>query len=333
MDIAEDIFIAPARKAALEAMLDQAGWGEATLTMLAGDASFRKYYRATQGNAHAVVMDAPPEKEDTAPFVAITEYLTEIALHPPHIIAQDAQAGFLLLEDLGDKLFNPLLAKEPAQEIPLYMRAMDVLLHLHNQQPADVPAYDEAVLMREVELFIDWYIPAKGIALPEGAKTEFYAAWKTLFASLHYPQEVTVLRDYHADNLLLCEAEEAPLKQVGLLDYQDALIGSPAYDIVSLLEDARRVVSDACVAEMLAHYHKHSRFEEAKLMHDYAVLAAQRNIKILGIFARLAARDNKPHYLDYLPRVWRYVTADLARPALAELQAWCDMFVPVEKRG
>lgn len=328
------------RRSLMRQFVDRAGWQGAELKPLAGDASFRRYERVFLNGKQAVLMDAPPEKEDIAPFVKVDAYLEKLGFSAPHIIAEDRKNGFLLLEDLGDASYTRLLAeRKPALEEELYKSAVEVLaqLHLQNRKETaklDVPPYDHAVLMREALLFSDWYLPA---VMGQGEETrqraeEFKALWEEILAQNPLINDVVVLRDYHADNLLWLP-ERVGTKRVGLLDFQDALIGHAAYDLVSLLEDARRDVLPETVEAALVHYCALTGADRNELMTAYALLGAQRQAKIIGIFVRLGVRDGKLHYTRYLPRVWGHFLHDLRHPALASLRQWVEAHILPEWRG
>jgi aminoglycoside/choline kinase family phosphotransferase len=217
----------------------------------------------------------------------------------------------------------------PEAERRIYADAVDLLaaLHAHRAHP-DLRPYDEAEYLREAALLTDWYTPALGLDVDADG---YRAAWSEALAPLLDTQSVTVLRDYHAENIMLIDDREG-LSALGLLDFQDALAGHPAYDLVSLLQDARRDVPEAIEAEMLARY-KEAAAPDPGFDDAYWLLGAQRNAKIVGIFTRLHKRDGKPRYLSLLPRVWRYLERDLAHPALAPVRAWFDANVPADMRG
>ncbi|MBU3078348.1 aminoglycoside phosphotransferase family protein [Sphingomonas quercus] len=303
---------------AASGFLQSCGWGGATVAPLAGDASFRRYFRIADAGRAAVLMDAPPPEEDVRPFLAVAEHLRRHGFHPPAILGADEDAGFLLLEDFGDTLMRDAVAADPGGEHAVYAAAIDLLKSLHRCPPADLPPYDRAVVQRETGLFTQWYAPAVGLAVDEAG---YQAAWDAVFAGLDAVSPVTVLRDYHAENIMLL-GDGA----LGLLDFQDALAGHPAYDLVSLLQDARRDVAPALEMAMLARYGGIDRAA-------YAAWGAQRNAKILGIFTRLWKRDGKPRYLSYQPRVWRYLEHDLMHPALAPVRDWFDRNVPAAARA
>jgi hypothetical protein len=308
--------------------LAAAGWAGAEVVPLAGDASFRRYFRVVEPGRTAVLMDAPPAHEDVRPFLAVARHLESLGLSAPRTLAEDIAGGLLLLEDFGDRLVGPLLREDARDERRIYAAAVDLLAELaRHPAPAEwMPAYDGAVLRREVDLFVDWYAPALGIAADRAAWTR---AWEPVLAAVAEPaRPVMVLRDFHVDNILLLD--RPGVRELGLLDFQDALVGHAAYDLVSLLQDARRDVSPALETEMRA------RCPQAALPGfdaAYAILGAQRGVKILGIFTRLWKRDGKAHYLRHLPRVWGYVARDLAHPALAPVADWFSRHVPEAARA
>ena len=305
------------------AFLAAAGWEDTMVAPLAGDASFRRYFRVTAPGRAAVLMDAPPPHEDARPFLTVAKWLTERKLHAPAILAADEERGLVLLEDFGDDRMREAIDAEPRAEMPLYERSVDVLLAVRTHSAGPFPPYDRAVLQREADLFVDWYCPAVGI---EADRDGYGAAWNAVLAHALPTEPVTVLRDYHAENLMLTDAG------LGLLDFQDALAGHPAYDLVSLMQDARRDVDPATEAAMLARYRAATGDGDA-FLDAYHVLGAQRNAKIIGIFTRLWRRDGKPRYPALCPRVWRYLERDLAWPVLAPVARWFADNVPADKRG
>lgn len=327
-----------AREGLMKSFLDQIGWGEAECQPLAGDASFRRYFRVKDGDRRAVLMDAPLTHENPRAFVKVARHLTKLGYSAPEVLTADEDSGVVLLEDLGDDLFRLLLEDDPGRAEELYGAAVDLLIDLHGRAEAAeiyLPPYNVPALAREASLFLDWYMPTQlGAPVDEPARKAFEAAWAPLFDSVDV-RATLVLRDYHADNLIWLPEREG-VRRVGLLDFQDALIGNPAYDLVSLLEDARRDVDPALAEAMIARYVAAfglDEDEESAFRSAYAILGAQRNIKIIGIFSRLAARDGKPRYLEFLPRVWRYLEHDLAHPALAAVKDWLDEHVPSARRG
>ncbi len=299
------------------------GWADGTILPLAGDASFRRYFRVVAPGRSAVLMDAPPPHEDPRPFIAMAEHLHELGFAAPAIIADDQALGLVLIEDFGDARMAEIIADAPEREIAIYEAAVDLLLSLNRFPPAaNLRPYDMTEYQREVGLFTEWYASAVSLDVDEEG---YRAAWDAVLAPIAGHRSVTVLRDYHAENIMLLEDG----KRLGLLDFQDALAGHPAYDLVSLLQDARRDVQPSLEAAMIARYRAGSSFDDAA----YAVLGAQRNTKILGIFTRLWKRDGKPRYLGYQPRVWGYLDRDLAHPALAPVKTWFDANVPHAARA
>ncbi len=309
--------------------LARAGWGGAAVAPLAGDASFRRYFRVGRGGRCAVLMDAPPPEEEVAPFLAMAGYLARHGFAAPRVLAADEARGLVLLSDLGDRRMREAVDADPTLEGPVYEAAVDLLVRLRDAAPADVPPYDSAALHREAALFVDWWAPAADLEVDRDGHR---AAWDAVFAGLA-GAGATVLRDYHAENIMLTGGGGAPA--LALLDFQDALVGHPAYDLVSLLQDARRDVSAELEAAMLDRY-RSATGEGEGFAADYHRLGAQRNAKILGIFARLSRRDGKHRYLDLMPRVRAHLARDLAHPALAPVAAWFAANVPddatVERR-
>lgn len=308
--------------AATPDFLARAGWGDADVLPLAGDASFRRYFRVVAPGRSAVLMDAPPDKEDSRPFLAIAEHLGGLGYSAPKALAADLDIGLVLLEDFGDARVNPVLAADTSQETRVYAAAIDLLVDLHRHPPCDVAPYDEAVLEREVRLLTEWYA---GEVDDDGFIPAWRAVWGNVLAESG-ADPVLVLRDYHADNLMLLDREG--LRWLGLLDFQDALAGHRAYDLVSLLQDARRDVTLELEAAMLDRYVAATGVDAARFRAAYEVLGAQRNTKILGIFSRLAKRDGKAHYLDMQPRVAGYLARNLRHPALGPVRHWFAANLP-----
>ena len=312
---------------AAAAFLAAHGWAGAAIAPLAGDASFRRYFRVTHGTRVAVLMDAPPPHEDPRPFIAVARWLAERGFAAPVIHAAAPEAGLVLLEDFGDDRMREAIDADPDATPALYEQAVDTLIELRRHPAGPLEPYDRDALAREAALFVDWYCPAVGLTID---RPGWDAAWQAVFGHALAAEPVTVLRDYHAENLMLRPGRSA----LGLLDFQDALAGHPAYDLVSLLQDARRDVEPAIEEAMLARYRASTATGEGAAFVDaYHVLGAQRNAKIIGIFTRLWRRDGKPRYPSLCPRVWAYLERDLSQPVLAPVAAWFDDNVPVEQRG
>ena len=320
----------------ISAFLTANGWSGVEPAMLAGDASFRRYYRLKDAERSAVLMDAPPPQEDVGPYVTVAEILQRLGLSAPHIHAQDRNRGFLLIEDFGDDTYTRLLAAG-ADEVALYALAIDTLVALQRRVAAeglpDLPAYDDARLLGEAALLTDWYAPAiLGKPLAAAAREAYLALWRKILPDAALPGPTLVLRDYHVDNLMLLR-DRPGVRACGLLDFQDAVCGPAAYDLVSLLKDARRDVPAALRAPMTERYlAAFPGIDRAAFDRSATILATQRNCKIIGIFTRLWRRDGKPGYLRHIPRVWRLIEEDLRAPALAPMAAWLDRYLPAAVR-
>jgi hypothetical protein len=312
--------------------LAQHGWEGAEIRPLAGDASFRRYFRVHRGHETAVLMDAPPQHEDIGPFLKVAGHLLDRGFAPPRPLAINREQGLLLLEDFGDERVGAVLEREPARERAIYEAAVDTLAQIaRNPAPDDIPPYDEAAMEREVALFPDWYAPATSIEVDEQG---YRAAWRQVWGEVLAEVEanpVLVLRDYHADNLMLLDGG----RELGLLDFQDALAGHAAYDLVSLLQGSgRRDVPIELEEAMLDRYFEQAGIvDRERFRAHYEILGAQRNAKILGIFTRLWKRDGKAHYLQLQPRVWHYLEQNLNHPALEPVRQWFGENVPEEKRA
>lgn len=339
------------------AFLQNSGWGEAKRKFLQGDASHRRYERIGDEDRHGILMDMPQQSdgpvlrdgksysalahlaEGVEPFITVTAALQSIDLAVPEIFAHDIQNGFLLLEDLGPQVYFDMAAQNQDITVPMYA-AIDVLVHLSasfneaekRAEPAAAifPVYDGAALQIEIELLPDWYWSwLKGQEITPTERDEFLDLWHPLWQHLEGCPRIWTLRDYHSPNLIWLPEREG-LARVGLLDYQDGVMGSPAYDLMSLLQDARRDVSPEVEQEMYAYYWQQIaatkvKYDRADFDFAYAVLGAQRATKILGIFARLAKRDHKPGYLVHMPRVRAYLERNLQHPALQNLKSWFDL--------
>jgi len=345
-----------ARMTALRAFLNNAGWGGSLRRHLQGDASSRSYERLLDGQRRAVLMnaprkpDGPPVKnglpysriahlaEDMVPFVGMAEALRDIGLSTPEIEAVDLDQGFLIIEDLG----GDGVVKDGAPIADRYMAAVDALALIHARpRPATVatpkgaytlPPYDRDALTIEVELLLDWYLPMKDARIPASEKYVFLQRWAELFDEVAAASQTWVLRDFHSPNLIWLAGREG-VERVGLIDFQDAVMGPAAYDVASLLQDARITVPEELELQLLSRYAAARRaddpsFDMAAFARLYAIMGAQRATKILGIFARLDKRDGKPQYIAHLPRIWAYLQRCLAHPALAKVKRWVDDRVP-----
>jgi len=342
--------------------LARAGFAEAARRRIEGDASTRSYERLTlQGTSYILMNsprrpDGPPVRdgkpysaiahlaEDVTPFLAMAMALRRRGLSAPAIFAADRAQGLAVLEDLGDEL---VVAGEPPTPVEArYAIATDLLATLHAQKLPEVlpvepgveywlPRYDLDAFLIEVELLPDWLLPKLGVELSAGVRTDYRALWRdALLPALSAPP-TWVLRDYHSPNLLWLPEREG-IARLGLLDFQDALIGPAAYDLASLLQDARVEVPETMEIALLSRYIRarlkaDAGFDAPAFVRVYATLAAQRTSKILGIFARLDVRDGKPQYLRHIPRLWAYLQRALAHPSLAALNKWYGTHVPALK--
>jgi aminoglycoside/choline kinase family phosphotransferase len=307
--------------------LIRAGWGNALREHLAGDASDRRYERLRLGAATAVLMDNPPGgADDPAAFSTMARHLRSLGLSAPAILAEDLTQGFLLLEDLGDDLYARLLSADPAREAELYGPAVDTLLHLQSASaPAGLSDLTADAWADGAAVALDWYVFAATGHKP--AATAFRVAMAdTLKAHADGPR-VLILRDYHAENLLWLPGRQ-DLARVGLLDFQLGQMGQPGYDLVSLLQDARRDVLPKTEAAMIARFAAATAADLGRFQAHYATLGAQRALRILGVFTRLCLVAGKPQYLPLIPRVWGQLQRNLEHPALAGLRVICDAILP-----
>jgi len=320
----------------IAAFLARAGWAEAARRPLVGDASFRRYERLGDGSGRRVVlMDAPPPQENVRPYAAIARHLISLGLSAPRIFAAEETAGLLLIEDFGDANMARLV-DGGADKLRLYTLAIDTLIALHRHPEAlaaPVPPFDDARLLREVGLVLDWYVPAlTGEPAPQGLRADYLATWRSVLPLARGMPDTLVLFDFFPDNLMLLE-ERHGIAACGLLDFQDAVIGPLTYDLVSLLEDARREVPERLREAMLARYlAAFPALDREAFARSFAVMGAQRNLRIVGVFTRLCVRDKKPGYLRHISWVWRLVERDVAHPALAPLKAWLDRHIPPAMR-
>lgn len=327
----------------LDDFLARAGWAGAAIEPLPGDASFRRYFRVRDsgtgagtgsgrgtgtgagtgtGRRSAMLMDAPPPHEDPRPFLHVGKWLCRHGLRAPRIYAEEPERGLVLIEDFGPDRMRDWLDRNPQDETVVYEQAIDALVELQERPAGPFAPYDLETYLREVSLFPDWYCRMNGLGVDA---MSFDAAWREVLAPVIARQDpgVTVLRDYHAENIMLLHPDRPGGGEQGLIDFQDALVGHRAYDLVSLLQDARRDVSPALERQMLERYAARVATGD-EFAADYAVLGAQRNAKIVGIFSRLCHRDGKPRYLAMIPRVWAALERDLQHPALAPVARWFD---------
>ena len=308
------------REALLTRFLTDAGWGAAKRGPLAGDASSRRYERLTHpAFGSAVLMDAPPEKgEDVRPFRAVASFLIDNGFSAPRELAADPEHGFLLLEDLGDDRLAELMAANPASEAELYDAATDVLVAITKFDPPGFLTPYSASMRDRAALSWHWY--RKGLLGSIGQMDDALDLLDGLIGSLSQPETCFIHRDWHVENLIHLPSRTG-VANIGILDFQDAQIGFPGYDLISMTTDARRDVAPGLQDRMIRRYAAALGLNETTFRRDCAILAVQRNLRILGIFARLSMHFAKPHYVDFIPRVWGHLMQDLTHPDLAELRA------------
>jgi hypothetical protein len=315
------------RKNLITKFLNQNNINNYEVEEIAGDASSRSYFRIKKKDASFITMD-DYALENIKSFYKIDKFLIENNFLAPKIFAKDFENGFLLLEDFGDHNLRKILEKSDENNASnLYKQAINLLIDLRRVKPLkDLPTYNQNLLLKEAMLFIDWYLPfiLKKPASIEQIK-QFQNILTNLFSKLSTPNTLT-LRDYHADNLMIIKDKSDDL-QLGLLDFQDAVIGNAAYDLVSLLEDARIDVPKNLQKNLLEYYLQKSNSNSEEFLIDYQILSIQRNLKIIGIFSRLAIRDEKTQYLNFLPRVFGYVNSGLQHNSLSELRKLLSIFI------
>lgn len=316
-----------------EAFLAAHGFGAAERVPLPADASFRRYERLIGGPVPALLMLCPPGREPIAPFLRIGAHLRGFGLSAPEVYFADETVGLALIEDLGEDTFTALLARGE-DEAGLYVLAAEALAHLHRHAaPAGLPTWDvEAMATAAAATLLDWWWPAAfGMPPDERVRAGFTEAARATLAPFADDPPVLVHRDFHVDNLL--RLDRAGAAACGLLDFQDAGSGHPAYDVMSLLEDARRDIDPAVRRAALAHYLDAAHVaDRARFLGAFAAHGALRHARVAALWTRLARRDNKRHYLRHAPRTWRLLDRALAHPACAPLAAWFDAHIPRERR-
>lgn len=321
------------RAEAIDAFLDRHGFGRSEQRPLAGDASFRRYIRLLGGPRPAVLMDAPPGQEDVRPFLGIQAHLSGIGSCVPEILAAEAPAGLVLLEDLGDSTFPAVL--EAGNTEPLYDAATEALAALHAAPPPPgLPEWNAASMAQAAEAtFLDWWWPGRfGSPASITVRHEFHEAMAALLVPLAKATGF-VHRDYFADNLFWL-TDRPGERRVGIIDFQDAAIGHPAYDLVSLVQDARRDLPENLAERQVRRYLAlRPELDEQEFRTAFTAAAAQRHLRVAALWFRLARRDAKPGYLRHGPRTWRLLEAALARPAAAPLAEFLDRWVPPKWRG
>ena len=298
---------------------------------ITSDASFRRYFRV----ADKILMDADPTLvDDLDAFINIDNLLINISLNAPKIYSIDKENGFLLLEDLGDNLFSKVLNAN--NEESLYKKAIDILVYLHdrniNQYSKNnlVENYSDEKLISECELFIEWYIKSYlNIKIHENQINEFKEIFSKIITSLNLKYDTLVLRDFHVDNLVF-QYSKSGLRQVGLLDFQDAVLGQSSYDLISLIEDVRRPISSELKTSLIKYFIDATGYNSEQLDNEMAFYSVQRNLKILGIFCRLSIRDQKSQYMKFNDNAWQFINNNLKNPLMIDIYKWLKLNLPNE---
>ena len=311
----------------IDRFLTEAGLKGCSVEALAGDASNRRYLRVKNGDTSFVLMDALPSSgEDIRPFVRIAEWLLRNGFSAPRVFHRDDAGGLLLLEDLGDGLMARVVEAEPSLEAKLYEEATDVLASLHEcSPPSDLIEYTPELMSEMTSPVFDWYM--MGAEVEASKRDEFEKYFGEILDTHCSETNVVVLRDYHAENLLWLPERDGVAK-VGLLDFQDALLGHRAYDLVSLLHDIRRDVPNDIEEKMIQRYLNVSGLDEESFRAAFSALGVQRNLRIMGVFARLCLHVGRPGYIDFLPRVWDLIQRELSHPALAKVRPYIRDNIP-----
>lgn len=310
-------------------------WSSALMENIEADASNRKYTRLKKNNKSVILMDAPPEYENISSFIEVANILKKLGLSSPEIIAYDTYNGFGLIEDFGENTFNQLIDKGLNQET-LYKNAIDVVIFLlnnsNNIKNTKLGHFNDEQIYKELEIFLNWAFPSiMGYIPKEHVREEFLRSWKKIIPYFNYSLNSIILFDFHADNLMWLP-ERKGIKRVGLLDFQDAVYGPSIYDLVSLLEDSRRIISQGLKERMIDYYINKTRINREKFELSYSAIAAQRNLRIIGVFCRLLVRDSKQNYLKFLPTVWSFLESNLNHPKLIDLKKWFEDNIPLSKR-
>ena len=347
------------RLGALRRFLEISGYLGAKRQRMPGDASTRSYARLFKDDRSTILMNSPRRPdgpalydgktysaavhlaEDVKPFVALANGLRDRGYSAPAIHHADLEDGFLITEDLGRELF--IEGNPPRPILERYQAAVDMLAALHGEPLPDmlplapqldyaVPVFDGDAMMIEIGLMPEWYLPDRGVTLTSNMQSDFVLIWRDLLGKVSDAPRTWMLRDFHSPNLIWLPRRK-DTGRVGLLDFQDTVMGPAAYDVVSLLQDARIDVPENTEITMLARYAKERRradpaFDPAAFARHYAIMSAQRNTRLLGTFARLNRRDGKPQYLKHQPRIWTYLNRALAHPALETYREWCLAHVP-----
>ena len=314
-----------AREELLREFIKNNSISENDMQLIETDASFRKYYRINKNNV--LIMDAPNERgESVKSFQIIDKILSEMGISVPAIHCIDEKNGFILLEDLGDQVFSRILNSD--NEYELYKNAIAVLAHIYLESikkkfdNKKIYSFSIDILIEEASLFYEWFLEKHcKISLVNEEKIEYQEIFKKIFYEIDFTSSSLVLRDYHVDNLILLKNRKG-INQVGVIDFQDALIGSNAYDLVSLLEDVRRPIKTTLKEKLIEEYIDLTGYDLRRLLQEMRYFSIQRNLKIIGIFSRLKYRDGKPQYMELINNAWNFIYSHLEDPSFIELKTW-----------
>lgn len=322
------------RKKLIDTFLEKTFWKDAQRVKFASDASKRNYYRLHSTKASdRILMDAPPEfGENVAKFIKANQFLERIGLSVPKIYNRDIRNGFLILEDFGDNVFTDFLLKSSQDETSFYMSATDNLITLyHAEIDCEAEHYDHCEMLNTSLLSIDWYLKYGSNILTSELRNQFRVLMGEVLSKIMTRPMIMVHRDFHAENLIWLKNRDGK-QRVGILDFQDMMLGHPAYDLASLLNDVRRVVNEDVRQKCFDHYVKNTGVDKDAFYYAFCICSAQRNLRILGVFTRLAVRDAKKHYLTFLPRVWKNLLQDLSHPDLIDLRLFIqNIFIAPNK--
>jgi len=313
------------RSKQLKQFVDEYFAGKAySISPVVGDAGLRDYSRAETKDSSYIIMDCPPSYTSVEPFIKIANFLGKNEVSAPGIIKSDIKNGFLILEDFGNlSVKNYLLKLDAIEQKNVYYSSIDLLVQLQNvSPPKDLKLFDNNLLRTELATFTDYYIPYKtGKTISQEELKKFNEIWRDILANQVPLNNSIILRDYHVENIMYLENKQG-IKKLGLLDFQDALIGSPVYDLVSILEDARIDVDRDFALNCVEYFVQKKQMNLQHTLLNYHILGAQRNLRILGVFARKYIKDKDNTYLQYIPRVIKYLGYDVSHPILEPIKNW-----------
>jgi aminoglycoside/choline kinase family phosphotransferase len=316
------------RSAQLQRFIDSHFSGvKYSMTPIVGDAGLRDYFRLSTQDSNYIIMDCPPSYTSVKPFIDVAQFLTQNDFSAPQIINYDTENGFLILQDFGKVSVRDYILGLEEQDLQertnIYHLSINLLVDLQKiAPPSELQNFSNDLMCSELSVFSDYYIPYKKNEKISSAKLEqFIEIWQNILSKQTQTTKSIILRDYHVENMMYLD-QEKNIKKLGLLDFQDALVGSPIYDLVSILEDARIDIPRNFALECIQYYAEQKNLDFNKVLNDYHILGAQRNLRILGVFARKYSRDGNDTYLQYIPRVLKYLEYDLSHPILRPLKDW-----------